>query len=186
MFYVIRALREFDASPYTRFSSHYGSMGHALAGAVGFAAATRQVAIVVTGDGSLDMMNPLRTAIKHGLRLIVIVLNDSRLGLPYFGARHLGAKQAEATTHRPQWDYTRQGSPLVGGRQVSRPSELASAISSAIAWRGCYVVDVLVDRDVSPPAGARHKSVDALFGPTPSPCPAVGAGGGGASKGELL
>lgn len=56
-------------------------MGHALGGALGVCAATGRWAIVLTGDGSLQLMNPLPAAVKHGCLLTLVVLNDSRLGL---------------------------------------------------------------------------------------------------------
>jgi thiamine pyrophosphate-dependent acetolactate synthase large subunit-like protein len=166
MFYVTRALSKLEAAPYFRFSSHYGSMGHGIAGALGFCAATGQRALVVTGDGSFDLMNPLRAAVKHRLPLTLIVLNDARLTLPFFGSGSIGAWNAQATTELACWDYTRQGSPEVGGRRVFESSELDSAISDGLSWDGCYVVDVQVDPEVTPPVGTRLDSVDALFGLT--------------------
>jgi len=168
MFYVIRELCKVEDAPYARLSSHYGSMGHAIAGAVGFCAATGQQAIVVTGDGSFDLMNPMRVAVRHGLRLTMIVLNDSRLTLPYLGAEHRGSKNAQETTHLVPWDFTRQGSPQVGGRRVDDEAQLDDAIAAALAFEGCYVIDAEIDPGVAPPVGARIAGADALFG-APSP-----------------
>ncbi len=67
MFHLTRAVGELGGAPYCRFSSHYGSMGHAIGGAVGFCVATGMRAVVVTGDGSFDLMNPMRVAVKHRL-----------------------------------------------------------------------------------------------------------------------
>jgi thiamine pyrophosphate-dependent acetolactate synthase large subunit-like protein len=163
MFHLTRAVGELGSTPYCRFSSHYGSMGHAIAGAVGFCVATGMRAVVVTGDGSFDLMNPMRIAVKHRLLLTMVVLNDSRLGLPFFGTERLGASLAQATTHLAPWDFTRQGSPLVGGRRVSHEAELDGALSEALSWNGCFVVDVQTDPRIEPPIGARLDSADALF-----------------------
>ena len=72
MFYGTQALGRLRpaAAPSFRMSTHYGSMGHALAGALGFCTATGQRALVLTGDGSLHLMNPLPTAVKHGARIL--------------------------------------------------------------------------------------------------------------------
>ncbi len=83
--YALDRLTE-AAHPYARASMHFGSMGHALSGALGFCAVTGQRAIVLTGDGSLHLLNPLPTAVKHGLRLTLVVLNDARLSLPFHGS----------------------------------------------------------------------------------------------------
>jgi len=168
MFYVIRELCRLERAPYCRLSSHYGSMGHAIAGALGFCAATGQRAIVVTGDGSFDLMNPMRVAVRHGLRLTMVVLNDSRLTLPFLGAEHRGAKNAQETTHLVPWDFTRQGSLQVGGRRVFDEAELDDAIAAALSFDGCYVVDAEIDPHVEPPVGTRITGADALFG-APSP-----------------
>jgi thiamine pyrophosphate-dependent acetolactate synthase large subunit-like protein len=163
MFHLTRAVGELESAPYCRFSSHYGSMGHAIAGAVGFCVATGMRAVVLTGDGSFDLMNPMRIAVKHRLALTMVVLNDARLGLPYYGTGRLGASHAQATTHLPPWDFTRQGSPRIGGMRVFDAVELDVALAQALSCDGCYVVDVLIDPAVDPPVGARLEGADALF-----------------------
>ena len=163
MFYLTRALGESPAPMYSRISTHYGSMGHALGGAVGFCAATGQRALVLTGDGSFHLMNPLPCAVKHELRIATIVLNDARLGLPYFGSKRVGASAACATTTLPHWDFTRQGSPTIGGRRVADVAALDGALDEALSYDGCFVVDVQVDTRVMPPVGARLASVTELF-----------------------
>lgn len=168
MFYAIHALcaREGPEHPYYRMSSHYGSMGHAIGGAVGFCAATGQRAAVLTGDGSFHLMNPLPVAVKHGYRIAMIVINDSRLGLPYFGSARVGAHNARATTQLADWDFTRQGSTMVGGQRVSELGRLDRAIAEALSFDGCYVVDVRIDPEVVPPVDARFGSVKAMHAGT--------------------
>ena len=102
---------------------------------MGFCAATGMRAVVVTGDGSLDLTSPMRVAVKHGLLLTIVVLNDSGVGLPFFASGRSGALHAQATMPLPAWDFTRQGSPLVGGRRVC---ELGS--------RGCDIACVVRER----------------------------------------
>jgi thiamine pyrophosphate-dependent acetolactate synthase large subunit-like protein len=164
MFYVTRALQGLETAPYCRFSAHYGSMGHALAGALGFCATTGQRAVVVTGDGSFHLLNPLATAVKHGFALTIVVLNDARLGLPWFGCERHGTPHAQETTPLADWDFTRQGSPLIAGRRVTIEDELEDALAEALAYPGSSVIDVIIDPTVMPPVGARMDSVDMLFG----------------------
>lgn len=167
MFLVTRAVGDLGMSSYCRFSTHYGSMGHAIGGAVGFCSATRLRAVVVTGDGSFDFMNPMRTAAKHGLRLTMLVLNDARLTLPYFGSERVGALLAQTTTHLEPWDFTRQGSVRVEGWCVSNLAALPGVLELALSAEGCNVVDVQIDPRIAPPVQARLDSVDTLFGGTP-------------------
>ena len=166
MFYGTHAMcaLEGDERPYYQMSTHWGSMGHAIGGAIGFCAATGQRAVVLTGDGSFHLMNPLPVAVKHGYAITMVVLNDSRLGLPFFGSARVGAVAAQMTTPLPRWDFTRQGSTLVGGRRVCETAELDDAIDEALRFDGPFVVDVAIDPLVVPPVGARFDSVAALFG----------------------
>ena len=136
-------------------------MGHALAGSLGFCAATGNRALVVTGDGSLHLMNPLPIAVKHDLRLTVVVLNNAMLGLPFFGSEHVGARRAQETTLLEPWDFSRQGSRRIGACRVTSLADLEVAMSTALSADGPYVIDVLTDRRVKPPAGERFASVDA-------------------------
>ena len=139
-------------------------MGHAIGGAVGFCAATGLRAIVVTGDGSFDFMNPMRSAAKHGLLLTMLVLNDWRLTLPFFGAQRIGALRAQSTTHLEPWDFTRQGSRRIAGRRVCELAELDGALADALTSDRCNVIDVQIDPRIAPPVRARLDSVDTLFG----------------------
>ena len=164
MFLVTQAVGALGMSLYCRFSTHYGSMGHAIGGAVGFCSATGMRAIVVTGDGSFDFMNPMRTAAKHGLLLTMLVLNDSRLTMPYVGSGRVGALHAQTTTHLEPWDFTCQGSARIGGWRVCDLAHLDGALAAALSSDRCNVVDVQIDPTITAPVQARLDSVGALFG----------------------
>lgn len=172
MFYLTWSLGKLGDAPYARFSPHYGSMGHGIGGGVGFCAATGLRAVVLSGDGSLDLLSPMRTALKHGLLLTIVVLNDSRLGLPAFGTARAGLWLAHETTHLPQWDFSRQGSPQVGGWRVDDLAALDGALAEALSWNACAIVDVQIDPSVEPPVGARMASIEALGGDEPALEPA--------------
>lgn len=165
MLYATRAVAARDgvAGLYLRMSTHYGSMGHAIGGAGGFCAATGQRVVLLTGDGSLHLMDPLPAALKHGHPIAIVVFNDHRLGLPFFGSGAIGADHAQTTTQLPRWDFTRTGSPEVRGRRATSLAELADALEEALDVDGCFVVDVQIDRTVVPPFDARAQSVAALF-----------------------
>jgi thiamine pyrophosphate-dependent acetolactate synthase large subunit-like protein len=126
-------------------------------------------AVVLTGDGSFHLMNPLPVAVKHGLRLAMVVLNNGMLGLPWFGSQHFGDRHAQATTPLAPWDFTCQGSPGVGGRRVFDEAELDGALAQALTADGCYVVDVATDPRAEPPAGERLRGLNAMFGAGDAP-----------------
>ncbi|HEX4363582.1 MAG TPA: thiamine pyrophosphate-dependent enzyme [Solirubrobacteraceae bacterium] len=166
MFFSTNALAALtgERHPYARASMHYGSMGHAIAGAIGFCAATRQRAIVFTGDGSLHLMNPLPTALKHRLQLAIVVLNDARLSLPFRGSGSIGAKGAQSTTSLPAWDFTQVGNADVGRRRITRNAEVEAGLDEALAFNGCFVLDALTDPAVAPPIRSRLQSVNTMLG----------------------
>ncbi|MDX6719613.1 MAG: hypothetical protein QOJ63_1867 [Solirubrobacteraceae bacterium] len=165
MLYTTRAVAALEdpAGLYVRVMTHYGSMGHAIGGACGFCEATGQRVVLLTGDGSMHLMSPLPTAVKHGHRITIVVFNDHRLGLPYFGSQAMGALDAQSTTDLPEWDFTCTGSPRIGGRRVTDIGELDDALAEGLAFDGCFVVDVQIDRTVTPPLDERAQSVATLF-----------------------
>jgi acetolactate synthase-1/2/3 large subunit len=61
-----------------RVSSGFGSMGHACAGVVGAAIATRRRCAAIVGDGSLLMQNELTSALAAAAPATWIVLNDAQ------------------------------------------------------------------------------------------------------------
>lgn len=165
MLYTTRSIAALEDAGdlYARITTHYGSMGHAIGGVNGFCAATGQRAVLLTGDGSMHLMGPLPTALKHRHRITVVVFNDHRLGLPYFGSGRMGALDAQSTTDLPEWDFTRTGSPLIGGRLVTEIAELDDALTKGLTYDGCFVLDVRIDRAVVPPLDERAQSVATLF-----------------------
>ena len=73
------------------------------------------------------------------------------------------AQNAQTTTQLPLWDFTNTGSPLIGGRRVSDIARLDAALTEALEFDGCFVVDVQIDRSVLPPFDERVQSVASLF-----------------------
>lgn len=70
------------------------TMGWALPSAVGAAHTTSEKQVVFTGDGSFNMASDELAYIKlHSLNVMVIVLNDAKLGMAMHGQRMSGARQ---------------------------------------------------------------------------------------------
>ena len=163
MFYVTRAIGRLAEAPYARFSAITAPWAMASAGRWASAPRPASGRSSHPGDCSLDLLSPVRIAVKHRLALTIVVLNDDRLGLPFFGTGRNGMPLAQATTHMPPWDFSRQGSPLVHTRRVRYEEELDGALAQAFSHPGCSIVDALIDPHVGPPVGARMDSVEALF-----------------------
>ena len=169
MFDGPRALCELDlVAPYCRFSTHWGSMGSAFGGMLGFCMATGRRAVCVGGDATFHLHNPFPAAVKHGARIAIVLVNDGRLGLPFWGCERVGAQAAQATTTLPAWDFAKQGSSEIACRRVEHDVDLAAAIDEALAYDGCALVDVLVDPEARPDLGGRAATVDSLFSSAPA------------------
>lgn len=142
-----------------RVSTGVGAMGHATAGVVGCALATGGKAVAVVGDGAMLMNNEVNTAVKFGARAVWVVLNDARYGMCAQGMATLGLS---ADADFPEVDFVAlaraQGAD---GLRVVAEGQLADALARAMAAKGPFVVDVLIDPSRVPPTGARNRGLRA-------------------------
>jgi len=128
-------------------SNGFASMGIALPGAVAacLALPERRRVVAVTGDGGFLMnVQELETAVRLGLRLVVLVWNDGAYGLIAWKQQRRYGREA----------YTRFGNPdLVRlaesfgalGLRVRAAADLAPALHRALAHEGVSVIDCPVD-----------------------------------------
>ena len=114
-----------------RASTGVGAMGHAAAGVVGAALATRRRAVAIVGDGAMLMHNEINTAAKYAARAVWIVLNDGRYGMCEQGMDSLGLV---ADARFPAVDFVAfaraQGAD---GVRVDDVRELDAALGRALA-----------------------------------------------------
>lgn len=146
------------AQPYRyRTSTGVGAMGHAAAGVVGAALATRRRTVAVVGDGALLMTNEINSAVKFGAPAVWVVLNDGRYGMCAQGMEALGF---EADAEIPQVDFAAfaraQGARAT---RVDHEVELDAALAEAMAADGPFVVDVRIDPRCKAPASLRNAAL---------------------------
>lgn len=137
----------------------FAPMGWAIGASVGVALGAGEAPVLcVTGDGSYLMSGQeLTTAQQEGCNLLMIVLNDSSLGMVRHG-QALGG--AEPVAHDlPQVNFARLADALgVESYRVRTMEELLELDLKGILGRpGPCLLDVLVDADVVPPMSARMK-----------------------------
>jgi acetolactate synthase-1/2/3 large subunit len=154
------------ATPGRRFLSPRGfaGIGWGLPAAIGakLAAPDRQV-VCITGDGGFGyVFQELETAARYGIQLIVIVLNNSSFG--YQRHAEIAAYSQTFEADVLDVDYAALARVLhCGGIRISDPSEIATAVDSALRSDLPTVVDVVVDPDAHPPiAGFDNLQVRAL------------------------
>ncbi len=127
-------------------SGYLGTMGFGLPGAIAAKLAYPEKTVVcITGDGGFSMvMADFVTAVKYGLPIIVVVLNNHELAM-------IREEQREA-------DYPPYGTGLLNpdfaayaetcggaGMRVTRPQDLAEAVLRAVRMNKPVVIDIETD-----------------------------------------
>jgi TPP-dependent 2-oxoacid decarboxylase len=135
--------------------AYYLSMGFAVPASIGVSMANPSLRpFVLVGDGAFQMTgNELSTAVRLGLRPIILVLNNDGYGT----MRRIRDGRFNLIT---RWDYGRI-CDLVGGGSASvarTKGELDGAIRSAMGSNELCVIDVRVPRDDMSPQLANMSS----------------------------
>ncbi len=128
-------------------SSGLATMGFALPAAVAAALCNPGPPVVAfTGDGGLAMaLAEIETAVRLGLRIVVVVFNDAALSLIKIKQRPVGQGGGEAVGYGPV-SYARAAEAMGAAAVVVRAeAELAQALAAALRRDGPTVIDALVD-----------------------------------------
>jgi thiamine pyrophosphate-dependent acetolactate synthase large subunit-like protein len=142
---------ESQAGQEVLMSGYLGSIGFAYPAAIGAWAATRgeRPVIAVSGDGGFaQYMAELLTAVKHGMRIVHVLLDNGQLGKIAKEQRAGEWDVWQTELHNPDFaEYARLSGAL--GIRVERADELVGALQQAFAHQGGPVlVHVLADADL--------------------------------------
>ena len=152
-----------DTQLFSRNLFHVGlgfaSMGWAIGASVGMAMAAGGAPVLcVTGDGSYLMSGQeLTTAAQENCNVLMVVLNDSSLGMIRHGQALGGAEQH--ANELPRVDFVKMAEALgVEAYRIQTIEQLRELDLASIMGRpGPCVLDVEVDRNEVPPMGVRMK-----------------------------
>lgn len=165
------------ASRYYRFknprtqvtSGGAGTMGFALPAAMGAKMAMPDVPVVaVIGDGGFQMtLQELGTIMQYDIRVKIIVLNNSFLGM---------VRQWQQLFHGKRYSFTEMTNPNFVGiaqaysipaRRVEAREDLAGALDEMLNTPGAYFLEVVVGKEdnVFPMVPAGGCVSDVLLGP---------------------
>jgi thiamine pyrophosphate-dependent acetolactate synthase large subunit-like protein len=130
-------------------SGYLGSIGFAFPAAMGaWAANTGRAVLSVSGDGGFGQyMAEFNTAVKYGMDLTHLLLNNDQLGKISKEQRAGYWEVWQTSLHNPDFaEYAR----LCGGHgvRVTRPGELDDALAAAISHPGPSIVEVVSDPDL--------------------------------------
>jgi acetolactate synthase I/II/III large subunit len=128
-------------------SSGLATMGYALPAAIGAALCRPAVPVIAfTGDGGLGMtLMEIETAVRLGLRVIVVVFNDSALSLIKIKQRASGQGGDEAVGYGLTSFAAAAEAMGAAAASVADAAELAGALTAALGRDGPTVIDARVD-----------------------------------------
>src|SRR3954447_95915 len=131
-------------------SGYLGSIGFGYPAAIGAWAATegRRPIVCVTGDGGFaQYMAELLTAVKHGMNITHVLLNNGQLGKIAKEQRAGNWDVWQTALHNPSFAAYAEISGALGIR-VTRAEELDDALARALAHAGPALVEVVSDPDL--------------------------------------
>lgn len=143
----------------------FGAMGFGVAAPIGAkVAAPHRPVVAIVGDGAFAMNGfEISTAVTHGIPVIWIVLNDSRLNAVYHG------QQLQYAGRTIGCDFTRMDLASLArtlgadGIAVTRADEVGPALRAALAMGRPTVLDVKIDAEEVPPIHSRIRSLERFF-----------------------
>ena len=151
---------QMPSRPQERFFSlrEFGAIGNGISFAMGVAAARPDRTVVMfDGDGGLIMhVQELETIRRHGLNILIIVMNDGAYGSEVHKLRAEGLPEAGSVFGRPDFAAIARGFGL-GGKTIKNLSELPKAVEEFAKSGGGAVWDFHVsDKVVSPTIRRAH------------------------------
>jgi len=130
-------------------SGYLGSIGFGFPAAMGaWAAAPERAIIAVTGDGGFGQyMGEFTTAVKYGMNITHLLLNNSELGKISKEQRAGGWQVWQTSLRNPNFaEFARN----CGGHgvRVEETSQLQAAILEGLAYDGPALIEVVTDPDL--------------------------------------
>jgi len=143
--------RYFECKPGQQvlMSGYLGSIGFGFPAAMGaWAAAPDRTILAVTGDGGFGQyLGEITTAVKYGMNITHVLLNNSQLGKISKEQRAGEWEVWQTSLHNPEFAAYAQ---LCGarGERVTERGQLDEALAAAFAHDGPALVEVVTDPDL--------------------------------------
>jgi pyruvate oxidase len=143
--------RYFECKPgqHVLMSGYLGSIGFGFPAAMGaWAAAPERPIVAVTGDGGFGQyLAELTTAVKYGMNITHVLLNNCQLGKITKEQRAAEWDVWQTSLHNPEFAAYAK---LCGahGERVTKAADLDGALARAFAHHGPALVEVMTDPDL--------------------------------------
>lgn len=156
-------IRRFPELDITRKLFHIGigfaSMGWAIGASVGMAAGAKGAPVICfTGDGSYLMAGQeITAALQENLNLLMVVLNDSALGMVRHGQGLSGGEPIGNNLPDIRFVDVAKAMGIESYRVETMEELLSIDLDGILSRPGPCLLDVVIDRDEVPPMGSRMK-----------------------------
>lgn len=111
--------------------------------------------VCIVGDGGFGhVWSELETARRHGIRVVVVVLNNAVLGYQKHAENAGLGRHTNVCDFEPVDHAAIAQACGVRGIRIEHPAEIGAAIRAALAFDGPVLLDVLTDPDALPPVAA--------------------------------
>jgi len=128
---------------------HFGAIGSGLSHAIGIAAARKdRKLLLIDGDGSLIMhIQELETIARHGLQMLIVVLNDGAYGSEVHKMRMDGFSDREVQFGRPDFAKMARGFSL-RGESISDLGQIDALFQKHLAGNQTEIWDIPIAGNV--------------------------------------
>jgi thiamine pyrophosphate-dependent acetolactate synthase large subunit-like protein len=142
--------RYFECSRQSVLMSGYlGSIGFGYPAAMGaWAAAPERTTVAVTGDGGFGQyMGELTTAVKYGMNITHVLLNNNELGKISKEQRAGKWDVWQTALHNPNFAEFAEGCGAFGVR-VTEKGRLEEALQQGLAHEGPALIEIMTDAEL--------------------------------------
>ena len=127
-----------------------GTMGYGMGAAIGVKTAhPDRPVVLITGDGSFHMnMNEMAVAVSQNLPIIVLVFNNTVLGMVRQWQTLFYGKRYSETSIMRQTDFVKLAEAFgAKGFRIKERDEIEPIINAALASKRPCIIDCLIDQD---------------------------------------
>lgn len=137
-------------------SMNFGTMAWTIGAAIGMSLGSKEKIVSFCGDGSYLMSsNELTVASEHNLNVIIIIVNDSNLGMVKHGQKLNNAKEIDYSLPNINYSEIAKASGIFSIKIKNKEDLNNINYNEIINYNGPILIDVDVDPDSIPPMAER-------------------------------
>lgn len=146
----------------------FGSMGHAVAAAIGGKlAAPHRPVVALVGDAAFAMNGmEVHTAVENNIPVVWVVQNNGGHGMVHLGEKCLYKGKVRTALFKHPLDIQKMGEALGAlAIRVDEPGGVEAAVQRGLQSGRPTVIDVRIDPEAAPPTAIRLETLERFFNP---------------------